>query len=378
MQNAVKKIDELFFNKQYKEALEELDNLIKQFEGGIGFNKQLAFLYYYKASILNFLENFQDALFCINKACQLDPGNVKHFILRSHLHQILGNNDNAMQDQIIVLEKMPSIIQGHEEEYENAIKYMKELGINYQNGEFTKEELVEHLMNLSKNKEDDEKETEIFDYKEFANDMAEQAKALIPDDISENHSEYLIEKIRNFTYAAGEAIDKDPDVNLTVEEKVFIAQVVAEWTFHKCIDLINSEIPCEYWDSLMEKIAFVIYEITKNGTIRKLEQQVIIDLVEHHLIKTWKKETNKLKVKILWTKIKNTIRYCFSPKSFAFKYLVILVIGFTFKIFTPQISHFLALRNVDFSVVVHVSFILLFLLCIILFISSWVEKTKKS
>lgn len=152
MQNAIKKIDELVFNKKYEEAIDGLEYLIGYVEEADGaFEQQLAFLYYYKASLLNLTGKSREALAPIAKACELDSENAKYFSLRSHIYENLGRNDAAMQDQISVLQKMPAIIQGREKEFENAVKYMKEIGKNYENGEFNKEELMDFFMNLAQN-----------------------------------------------------------------------------------------------------------------------------------------------------------------------------------------------------------------------------------
>ena len=168
MKNALKKIDDLVFNKQFEEALAGLEQLIDYVENlnDKKYDKQLAHLYYYKASILNLLNKFDEALEASNRSCKLDSTNVKHFCLRKSIHECLGNKEAAMHDQIKVFEKMPAIIQGREKEFENTMKYMQELGKNYENGEFTKEELFEHVRDLYNNSKNEEVEhMDEFDYK---------------------------------------------------------------------------------------------------------------------------------------------------------------------------------------------------------------------
>ena len=150
MQNALKKIDDLVLNKQFEEAITGLEQLIDYVENinDKKYDKQLAHLYYYKAGILNLLGRLEEALDSSNKSCELDSSNVKHFILRKNINVILGNKDATVQDQITIFEKMPAIIQGQEEDFKYAMKYMQELGINYDNGEFTKDELFDYLKDL--------------------------------------------------------------------------------------------------------------------------------------------------------------------------------------------------------------------------------------
>ena len=95
-----------------------------------------------------------------------------------------------------------------------------------------------------------------FDYKGFASSMAEQAKELVPKDMEPAQQEYIVNTLGNFTMLAGEAIYNDESLQITAEQAVFITQIIAEWSFHKSIDLIHSGIDQMYWDSIMQKIAF--------------------------------------------------------------------------------------------------------------------------
>ena len=75
---------------------------------------------------------------------------------------------------------------------------------------------------------------------------------------------------------------------------VLISQIVTEWTFHKCVDLSRSEISREYWDEIMQKIAFAVYEIAKKGFLKNIEQQRILDTVEQNVKKVWEEEIDDL------------------------------------------------------------------------------------
>ncbi len=126
-----------------------------------------------------------------------------------------------------------------------------------------------------------------FDYKGFAASMSEQAKTLVPPELEEREKEYIVKTLGNFTLLAGEALYNDEQMNLTAEQAVFITQVIAEWSFHKSIDLIHSGILPQYWDSIMQKIAFTIFEVAKQAVIRKIPQEQLLQAVEHHVIKVY-------------------------------------------------------------------------------------------
>ena len=126
-----------------------------------------------------------------------------------------------------------------------------------------------------------------FDYKEFATAMSEQAKELVPPDLNDMQKNYVIKTLANFTMLAGEAISKDESLGFNAEQAIFISQVIAEWAFHKSIDLIHSGILPENWDSIMQKIAFSIFEVAKQGMKKNIPQDQLLQLVEHHVVKTY-------------------------------------------------------------------------------------------
>ena len=136
-----------------------------------------------------------------------------------------------------------------------------------------------------------------FDYKGFAESMSEQAKSLVPQDIEERERDYVVKTLTNFTLLAGEALYNDESLNITAEQAVFITQVIAEWSFHKSIDLINSGILPQYWDSIMQKIAFTIFEVAKQAIIRKVPQDQLLQAVEHHVVKVYKQSIDELEKK---------------------------------------------------------------------------------
>ena len=136
-----------------------------------------------------------------------------------------------------------------------------------------------------------------FDYKGFAASMAEQAKELVPKDLQDREKEYIVKTLGNFTLLAGEALYNDTQLNLTVDQAVFITQIIAEWSFHKPIDLIHSGILPQYWDSIMQKIAFTIFEVAKQAVIRKIPQDQLLQAVEHHVIKVYNSSIEELQQK---------------------------------------------------------------------------------
>ena len=136
-----------------------------------------------------------------------------------------------------------------------------------------------------------------FDYKGFATSMAEQAKELVPADLQDQEKDYIVKTLGNFTHLAGEALYNDSSLNLNADQAVFITQIIAEWSFHKSIDLIHSGILPQYWDSIMQKIAFTIFEVAKQAVIRKIPQDQLLQAVEHHVNKVYTQSIEELEKK---------------------------------------------------------------------------------
>lgn len=124
-----------------------------------------------------------------------------------------------------------------------------------------------------------------FEYQEFAQNLAQQALELIPPDFNENQRSYVANTLLNFSTIAGQALYDEGVFN--IDQAVMITQIIAEWSYHKSVDLVRSGIPQMYWDPIMQKIAFTIFEIAKNAFTQNLPQDQCLQVIEHHVKKTW-------------------------------------------------------------------------------------------
>lgn len=138
-----------------------------------------------------------------------------------------------------------------------------------------------------------------FDYKGFAQNLAQQALELIPPDFNDNQKNYVANTLLNFSTVAGQALYDDESLGFNLDQAVMITQIIAEWSFHKSVDLIKSGIPQQYWDPIMQKIAYTIFEVAKNAFHQGLPQDQCLQLIEHHVKKTWVECIEELKDKNL-------------------------------------------------------------------------------
>lgn len=136
-----------------------------------------------------------------------------------------------------------------------------------------------------------------FNYQGFAQNLTAQAQELVPQDFADNEKQYVVNTLLNFSALAGEALYNDTESNFNADQAMMITQIIAEWAFHKSVDLIRSKLPQEYWDPIMQKIAFTIFEIAKQTFKQGLPQDQILQLIEHHVKKTYLDALAELKDK---------------------------------------------------------------------------------
>lgn len=134
-----------------------------------------------------------------------------------------------------------------------------------------------------------------FDYQTFAQELAAQANELVPANFQPFQKKYVENTIKNFATLAGEAVYNDESLNFTIEQAMLITQIIAEWSFHKSVDLIKSGILPDYWDGVMQKIAFTIFEISKQTISKGLPQDEILQIVEHHVKTTYETALQELR-----------------------------------------------------------------------------------
>lgn len=133
-----------------------------------------------------------------------------------------------------------------------------------------------------------------FDYNSLARRFRKEIPELMPQDMSEENQKYIIDKVVEFAIVAGKGISKDSDVDFDDEEMEFLTQLISEWTFHKTIDLIRSGIEEQYFDKILEKVAFCLYEIAKQSISQKMESDRLLNLAERYVDKTFIREINDL------------------------------------------------------------------------------------
>lgn len=132
-----------------------------------------------------------------------------------------------------------------------------------------------------------------FDYKGFAKNLTKEAEKSIPEDIALKHKKEFLDKIYNFTFIAGEAFSSDDTIENSDTAKT-LTQLISEWTFHKYIDLLRSDIPEMYHESILQKLAYVAFEMGKESLFSNLSQEQMLTLVEVQVKKAFNKACKQL------------------------------------------------------------------------------------
>ena len=105
-----------------------------------------------------------------------------------------------------------------------------------------------------------ENDLKSFDYDAFAKDLAGQASQVVPRDVKKEDKDFTIEIIYRFCKMAGEALTKEENSQLNAQEASLVTQFIGEWIFHKSIDIIRAGIEPKYRESILQKIAFTVFD----------------------------------------------------------------------------------------------------------------------
>lgn len=127
-----------------------------------------------------------------------------------------------------------------------------------------------------------------FNYKEFIEDLSSQAEGILPADFQNFQKQYVIKTVRNFSNRYAETMNNDDKTKYSAYQAMFITQIISEWTFYKSIDIIKAGIPYEYWDGILDKIAFTIFAVVTQAVPKGLSDDQSLQIAEHHVHKSYK------------------------------------------------------------------------------------------
>ncbi len=133
-------------------------------------------------------------------------------------------------------------------------------------------------------------------YTEYIESLIEQMTPMLPEDVNALQKDYLISNIRKSATLLASSMEDDEEFSqLDFDAQCFYIQVMAEWSFHKEIDLFRSGIPAKYWKIVMQKIWFTMWEVMYACVKNDAPNEVILSLVERFVNRTYRDSVEELK-----------------------------------------------------------------------------------
>lgn len=133
-------------------------------------------------------------------------------------------------------------------------------------------------------------------YIDFIENLIVQIEPLLPKDVNKLQEDYLVSNIRKSATLMASGIQDDEEFSsLDFEKQCFYIQVMAEWSFHKEIDLFRSGIPAKYWKVVMQKIWYAMWEVMYACVKNEAPETVVLSLVERFVNRSYRDAVEELK-----------------------------------------------------------------------------------
>ena len=133
-------------------------------------------------------------------------------------------------------------------------------------------------------------------YIDFIENLIGQIQPLLPKDVNKLQEDYLVSNIRKSAMLIASGIPDDEEFSrIDFEQQCFYIQIMAEWSFHKEIDLFRSGIPAKYWKVVMQKIWYAMWEVMYACVKNEAPETVVLSLVERFVNRTYRDAVEELK-----------------------------------------------------------------------------------
>ena len=133
-------------------------------------------------------------------------------------------------------------------------------------------------------------------YIDFIENLIGQIHPLLPKDVNKLQEDYLVSNIRKSAMLMASGIQDDEEFSrIDFEQQCFYIQIMAEWSFHKEIDLFRSGIPAKYWKVVMQKIWYAMWEVMYACVKNEAPETVVLSLVERFVNRTYRDAVEELK-----------------------------------------------------------------------------------
>lgn len=133
-------------------------------------------------------------------------------------------------------------------------------------------------------------------YIDYIESLIVQINPLLPKDINKLQEDYLVNNIRRSSMLLARSMQEDKTFNsLDFDRQCTYIQIMAEWSFHKEIDLFRSGIPAKYWKIVMQKIWYTMWEVMYACIQNNAPDSVVLSVIERYVNRTYQDAVEDLK-----------------------------------------------------------------------------------
>lgn len=145
-----------------------------------------------------------------------------------------------------------------------------------------------------------------FDSEEFSMRVTAEAKEHLPENLSDEDKNFVIEHFQICALRSTEALSQDKTLDLSEKDMLAVVYIVLEWIFKITVALAESGISKEYRHGIILDVGYVALDITKDiCQIPEISYNQIFNTSEYHVINKLK---SVLEVLISNNTITETIR----------------------------------------------------------------------
>lgn len=132
-------------------------------------------------------------------------------------------------------------------------------------------------------------------YVDHIENLIKQISPNLPKDINKLQQDYLVNNIRRSSMLLARSMQEDNTFKtLDFDTQCTYIQIMAEWSFHKEIDLFRSGIPAKYWKVVMQKIWYTIWEVMYACIQNNAPDNVVLNIIERYVNRTYKDAVDDL------------------------------------------------------------------------------------
>jgi len=160
-------------------------------------------------------------------------------------------------------------------------------------------------------------------YLTYIESLIKQITPELPEDINKLQQDYLVNNIRRSTTLLARSMQEDKVFQtLDFDKQCTLIQIMAEWSFHKEIDLFRSGIPAKYWKIVMQKIWYTMWEVMYACAQNNAPDSVILSIVEKYVARTYNDAVEDLKnSKVITEETEEKAKVQSNIEQMAMKYL---------------------------------------------------------